>query len=150
MQLGSEPKKITITASIDDKTTQEERLVLRDNAAEETVSPKGDKIVFNVRNELWMVPTKKAKGPNADDAIQLTDWEGVDEQPMFVNDNTIFFVSDRNGAKRLFKMNVETKAITPVTTDDADIGALSLTPDRKSVAFWKAGKEGGLYTVSVD
>ncbi|MBC8066476.1 MAG: PD40 domain-containing protein, partial [Chlorobia bacterium] len=93
MNLGSEPKKISITASIDDKTTNEERLILRDGATDQTVSPKGDRIVFTVRGELWMVPTKKTKGPNADDAIQLTDWEGFDEQPLFVNDSTIFFVS---------------------------------------------------------
>lgn len=150
MQLGSDPKKISITATIDDKTTTEERLVLRDGVAQQTVSPKGDRIVFNVRGELWMVPTKKEKGPNADDAIQLTDWAGFDEQPHFVNDNTIFFASDRNGSKRLFKMNVDTKVVTPITTDDADVGAISLTPDKKLVSFWKAGKNGGLYTVPIE
>lgn len=150
MKLGQEPKKIAITASIDDKTTNEERLILRDSVQQQTVSPKGDRIVFNVRGELWMVPTKKGKGPNADDATQLTTWEGFDDQPLFVDDNTIFFASDRNGSKRLFKMNVDTRVTTPVTTDDADVGALALTPDRKSVSFIKAGKEGGLYMVSID
>ena len=149
LPLGSEPKKISITASLDDKTTNEERLVLRTGAVDQTVSPKADRIVFNVRGELWMVPTKKGKGPNADDAKQLTTWEGFDEQPLFVDDTTIFFVSDRQGAKRLYKMNVDTLATTPITTDNNDVGALALSPDGKSVTFWKAGREGGLYIVPV-
>lgn len=149
MDLGSDPRKIQITASIDDKTTAEERLILTGDAATQTLSPKGDRIVFSVRGELWMVPTKKEKGPNKDDAKQLTDWAGFDEQPLFVSEDTIFFVSDRNGSKRLFKMNVDTKGTTPVTTDDADIGALTLLPDRKTLSFWKAGKMGGLYTVPI-
>ena len=149
MPLGSEPKKITITATLDDKTTNEERLILRDGAREQTLSPKGDKIVFNVRGELWLVPTKKGKGPNADDAKQLTTWEGFDEQPLFVDDSTVFFVSDRDGGKRLYRMNVETLATTMITTDENDVGALDLSPDRKSVTFWKAGKQGGLYIVPI-
>ena len=149
MKLGSEPKKIALNANMDDKTTFEERLVLRDGAAEQTVSPKGDRIVFEVRGELWMVPTKKGKGPNADDAKQLTTWEGFDQQPLFVSDDTIYFVSDRQGAMRLYKMNVDTLAVTPITTDDADVGALSLTPDRKLLSFWKAGSQGGLYVVPI-
>jgi Tol biopolymer transport system component/C-terminal processing protease CtpA/Prc len=149
MNLGQEPHKISITAILDDKTTNEERLILRDGANSQTLSPKGDRLVFEVRGELWMVPVKKGKGPNADDAKQLTTWAGFDDQPLFVDDNTIFFASDRNGAKRLFTMNVDTLATTPITTDDADVGALGLTPDRKSVSFWKSGKQGGLYVVPI-
>lgn len=149
MPLGQEPKKIAITASIDDKTTQEERLILTNGVSDQTLSPKGDRLVFSVRGELWMVPTKKGKGPNADDATQLTEWEGLDEQPLFADDKTIFFVSDRNGAMRLFKMDVDSKAVTPVTQADDDVSQLSLTPDKKSVAFIMAGKNGGLYTVPI-
>jgi len=150
MPFGGEPKKITITASIDDKTTQEERLILTNGASDMSLSPKGDRVVFSVRGELWMVPTKKGKGPNADDAVQLTDWEGLDESPFFGNDNTVFFTSDRSGAMRLFKMNVDTKAVTPVTPWDDDVSQISFTPDKKSISFWLAGKNGGLYTVPVD
>jgi tricorn protease len=150
MPLGKEPKKVSIIAAADDKTTFEERLVLRDGAARQTLSPKGDRIVFEVRGELWMVPTKKGKGPNADDAKQLTTWEGFDQQPLFVADNSIFFVSDRQGAMRLYRMDVDSLAVLPITTDDADVGALSLSPDRKTLSFWKAGKQGGLYTVPIE
>ena len=69
---GQSPKPISLTAFIDDKTAIEERLILNGNAETMSLSPKGDKIIFSVRRELWSVPTKKGKGPNADDATRLT------------------------------------------------------------------------------
>ncbi|MBN9502503.1 MAG: PD40 domain-containing protein [Armatimonadetes bacterium] len=150
MALGSEPKKVELTASIDDKTTQEERLILTDGAGDMSLSPKGDTAVFSVRGELWSVPVKKGKGPNANDATQLTTWEGLDEQPLYVNDTTMFFVSDRDGAMRLFRMDIPSKVVTAITKADADVSQLSLTPDGKNVSFILAGKEGGLYTVSIE
>ncbi|CAN5574964.1 S41 family peptidase [soil metagenome] len=147
----SAPKKIALTASIDDKTPVEERLVLNNGATGMSLAPKGDKIAFTVRSEIWTVPVKKGTGPNKDDATQLTDWEGTDEQPLWTPDGAaLFFVSDRDGAERLYRMNPETKAITPVTTDDADISNLKLTPDKKRLAFWKKGAEGGLYTCDLE
>jgi Tol biopolymer transport system component/C-terminal processing protease CtpA/Prc len=153
MAPGGEPKKIAITASIDDKTSQEERLILTGDAQEATFSPKSDRVVFQVRGELWSVPVKKEdkKSPNKDDAEQLTKWEGSDEQPIYTPDGkAVFFVSDRSGAAKLFRLNLETKAAAPITTDDADISVLRLTPDKSRVSFWKSGKDGGLYTVPVD
>jgi Tol biopolymer transport system component/C-terminal processing protease CtpA/Prc len=141
-------RKVEITASVDDKTSQEERLVLTSDARDAALSPKGDKFVIQVRGELWLVPTKKEKGPNADDAVQLTEWEGTDGQPLWAPDNkTLFFVSDRNGSERLYRMDSETKKVDPVSKIDADVSSLQLTPDKTSVSYWQVGPQGGLYTV---
>jgi len=150
MSNGQPAKKVQLTASIDDKTTQEERLVLNNSADEASLSPKGDKMVFAVRGELWMVTTKKEKGPNADDATQLTTWAGTDEQPLWAPDNkTLFFVSDRDGAERLYKMDTETKAVTPITKSDDDVASLQITPDQTKVSYWMSGQNGGLFTVAI-
>jgi len=147
---GETPRKVELTASIDDKTSQFERQVLTTGVEDDALSPKGDKMIVQVHRNLWLVPTKKGKGPNADDAVQLTTWAGSDEQPLWTPDNkTAFFVSDRNGAKRLFRVDTDTKAITPVTTMDEDVSNLMLTPDKTRVSFWVSGKDGGLYTVPV-
>lgn len=147
---GKTPKKVDLYASIDDKTTQEERLVLTNGAGEASLSPKGDKIVINVRGELWLVPVKKGKGPNADDAVQLTSWAGTDEQPQWAPDNkTLFFVSDRDGAERLYRMDTETKVVTPITKGDEDVTNLEITPDKTKLSYWLVGKNGGLFTVPV-
>ncbi|MFI5384947.1 MAG: S41 family peptidase [Fimbriimonadales bacterium] len=150
MPLGQQPKKIAIYATIDDKTTQEERLILNSGVSNATLSPDGGTWVFSVRNELWSVPTKKGKGPNADDATQLTDWAGVDELPVYTPDGkAIFFVSDRGGAERLYRMDLATKALTAITKVDHDVLETRLTPDKTKVSFWMTGEQGGLYTVPV-
>ena len=149
---GQEPKALKISAYIDDKTAAEERLVLTNGVESMTLSPKGEKIVFSVRRELWSVPVKKGKGPNADDATQLTTWEGSDGSPIYTPDEKfVFYVSDRDGANRLYRMNIETQDSVAITKSDSDVGSLSLTPDKKSIAFWQLGNtSGGLFIVSVD
>lgn len=148
---GKKPTKIALVATMDDKLTQEERIVMTTGADQGTLSPKGDKIAFAERGELWLVPVKKGKGPNADDATQLTDWAGTDVDPLWHPDNkTLFFVSDRDGARRLYKMDSETKKVTPITTTDQDVTQMTLTPDKKYVSFGLSGKDGGLYRVPID
>lgn len=144
-----EPVKINLTASLDDKTTQEERLILTNGATDFALSPKGDVAAFVARNEIWTVPVKKGKGPNADDAEQLTDWAGLDEQPLWSPDGaSLFFVSDRNGPSRLYKLDVKTKQATAIS-NGGNVSNLSYTPDKSRLCYWQNGLDGGLYTVPV-
>lgn len=151
MRDRKEPAKLNLTAPMDEKFGTEERLILTNGASDFDLSPNGETIAFTVRGEIWTVPVRKGRGPNRDDATQLTTWEGTDEQPIWTPDGkTLFFVSDQNGAERLFRMDVATKKSSPVTTEDADVQFLRLTPDKKRVSFWMTGKNGGLYTVPVE
>ncbi|MER3497059.1 MAG: hypothetical protein C4320_10095, partial [Armatimonadota bacterium] len=144
-------QKVAITLNDDDRTGGENRQVLTSGAQAMTLSPDGTTVVFQAKNDLWRVPVKKGEGPNKDDAERLTDWPGFDEQPLFTPDGkAIFFVSDREGAERLYRMDLTTKESKAITREDADIDNLSLTPDKKSVAYWRKGAEGGLYVASVD
>lgn len=148
---NGQPREIKVVASTDDKFTQEERLILERDATDIALSPKADKIAFVVRDEIWMVPVKRGKGPNANDATQLTDWEGVDLDPLWhPNNRDLFFVSDREGALRLYKLNTETNVVTAVSQKNADVSFKRLTPDKKKLSFVIAGPEGGLFTVPVD
>jgi tricorn protease len=143
----AEPAKINLTASLDDKTTQEERLILTNGATDFSLSPKGDIAAFVARNEIWTVPVKKGKGPNADDAERLTDWAGLDEQPIWSPDGaSLYFVSDRNGPSRLFKIDLKTKKIEPVSSG-GNVSSLTYTPDKTRLSYWQNGLDGGLYTV---
>ena len=149
---GQEPKAVKFTAFIDDKSTIEERLVLNNGVESMTLSPKGDRIVFSVRRELWSVPVKKGKGPNADDATQLTTWEGTDASPIFTpDDKFVFFISDRDGGNRLYRMNIETQEAVAISASDHEVSGLSLTPDKKFIAYWQPGQNpGGLFLVPVE
>jgi len=145
------PKKVEFTASVDEKQSTEERLILTTGVDNFDRSPDGKTVIFQVRGEVWTVPVEKGKGPNKDDATRLTFWEGTDEQPIFTPDGkAAFFVSDRDGARRLYRMDLESKEAKAVTSVDADVTNLQLTPDKKSLSFWQLGNEGGLYTVPVD
>ena len=148
---GEKPRKIEVVASIDEKTTNEERLILTTGAEQVALSPKGDRIAFVVHGDIWTVPVKKGKGPNADDAVQLTDYAGADDEPVWTPDgNSIFFTSDRNGSNAVFKMSIASKEVKAITTLPFDTLRLKLTPDKRFLSFWMAGRLGGLYTVPID
>lgn len=141
---------IRIVAPVDEKTATEERLVLGDGVQDATLSPDGTRVAFTVRNEIWTVPVKKGTGPNKDDATQLTEWPGLDAGALFAPDGkSVFFVSDRDGDERLYRMTLEDRKITPITREDRAVGGLKLTPDKTRVAFWQSGPEGGLFTVAI-
>jgi tricorn protease len=151
MSTGSQPRAIKLTANVDDKFNNEERQVLTSGASSAALSPDGKTFVITAANELWSVPVEQGKRPNSRDAKQLTNWPGLDGSPIWAPDGkAVFFTSDRDGAVRLYRMVIESGAITPITKGEEDVLELQITPDRKHVSFWVAGSRGGLYKVSVD
>lgn len=152
MRPGEAPKKITITATLDDRIPLEERLILTSGVDGFAANAKGDQVVFTLRGELWSVPVEKTdKGPNKDDARQLTAWAGLDQEPVFAPDGkAVFFTSDRDGSQRVYRLDLESREVTPVSKADHDCFDLQLTPDKKNLSFWMAGLEGGLFVVPVE
>ena len=144
------PVKLSFTANVDDKVVGEESQVVTSGVSDVRLSPDGSTVLFQAKNDLWSVPVKKGEGPNKDDATRLTDWEGFDESPLYSPDGlSAFFVSDRDGAEKLYKMTLATKEVVAITKEDADIKNLQITPDRKSLSFYMTGKNGGLFTYPV-
>lgn len=150
MKPGSEPKQITLTANIDEKVTTEEHLVLTDGATSATMSPDGSTILFSDMSEVWSVPTKKGDGPNKDDAAQLTDWAGIDEIQVYAPDGkSAFFISDRDGSERLYRIDLDTKKVSMVSTEDAQVDNVKISPDKKYVVYQQYGAKGGIYKAPV-
>ncbi|MEI8282085.1 MAG: DPP IV N-terminal domain-containing protein, partial [Armatimonadota bacterium] len=150
MKPNGEPKQVEFNANIDDKVTTEEHMVLTDGAASATLSPDGSTVVFSAQNEIWSVPTKKGEGPNKDDAARLTDWAGLDTDPTYAPDGkNVFFISDRDGSERLYMMDILTKQASVISTEDAQVDNLELSPDRKSLYYQQYGAKGGIYKVAV-
>lgn len=148
---GSKPSKIDVTATIDDKVTAEERLILTTGVEQAALSSAGDSAAFTIRGEIWTVPTKKSKGPNSDDAVQMTTWEGLDTDAIFSPDGkSLFFTSDREGSQRLYRMDVATKATLPVSAFGNEVTNLSISPDKKLLGYMMTGPQGGIYAVSFD
>ena len=74
------------------------------------VSPDGGTVVFDLLGDLYTVPL--AGG----DATALTEGMAYDAQPRYSPDGSqVVFVSDRDGAENLWRIDVETKATRQVT-----------------------------------
>jgi len=109
-----------------------------DRAGLTTVSPDGKMIAYNRisresatwkrhvggdAQDLWMGSLEKR------DYQKITDWVGSDNYPMWHGD-AIYFVSDRQfGTLNLYKYDVKTKQVTPLTAyQDYDVKYPSLGP----------------------
>lgn len=154
LPVGSkEPKKRVFFCAADDKTSLVQRQVFSGSDVQEAeISPDGKLFAFKLRGDLWTIPVEKAKGDrNADDARRLTDYPGLDEDVVWAEGGkSIFFVSDRDGNNRLYRMDVATKAVQPAWSG-AGLARLPWpTPDGKSIVFAASGADAGFYSVPAD
>ncbi|MBL8088537.1 MAG: PD40 domain-containing protein [Chthonomonas sp.] len=149
-QPGQAPKQIEITASEDERTTNTERLILTSGATDAAIDSKNELAAFTVRGEIWTVPIKKGKGPNANDATQVTDFEGLDEAVLWhPSERILFFQSERSGSAQLYAYDPAKRTTAAITRGSNDITEVEITPDGKSLSYWQTGQSGGLYTVSL-
>jgi len=147
---GASVKSVTFTGIVDDKGRNVTRNVITTGANEATISPDGKSVVFGVNRELFSVPATKGKGPNGADAKQLTSFAGSDTQANYSPDGkSVFFTSDRDGALSLYKLNVEDGTIAIAHKTTTDIQSINVTPDKKSLAYWVNGRQGGLFTYNI-
>lgn len=138
--------RLNITLFSDPKTNKLERQVLTSGASEAVISPDEKTFAFVAGAEIWTVPLEKGEGRNKDDATRLTNYPGVDGDIEWSKDSkTLYFTSDRDNNIRLYSMDVATKAVTPIWTNNEDVISPTLSPDGAWLAFWAAGPEGGLY-----
>ncbi|MBL8047739.1 MAG: PD40 domain-containing protein [Chthonomonas sp.] len=147
---SAEAKKVTFTVSADDKTTLEDRQIITNGATEMALSANNETVVFGLRNDLWEVPVKKVKGPNSDDANQLTTWAGIDGNAILSADGKqLFYLSDKSGAVNLWVIDMTTKAAKAVTSFAQDITNLRLMPKGTSLSFVGTGDHAGLHTYNI-
>lgn len=143
-------KEVKFTLSADDKTTLEDRQIITNGATEMALSANNETVVFGLRNDLWEVPVKKAKGPNADDATQLTTWAGIDGNAILTADGKqLFYLSDRSGATNLWVLDMAAKTAKAVTTFGQDITNLRLMPKGTSLSFVGTAPNSGLHTYNI-
>ncbi len=88
---------------------------------------RGDKLIFQdrkgyedawrkrhtsaVTRDIWMYDIKK------EGYTQVSSFEGEDREPVWgADDNTAYFLSEKDGAQNLYKVNAATKALTQLTT----------------------------------
>jgi Tol biopolymer transport system component/C-terminal processing protease CtpA/Prc len=150
------PQKLVFTVSTDDKLSPRQRQTIESADVEEAeISPDGKTFAFKLRSDLWTILVEKPKNDrNADDARRLTDYPGLDEDFVWAEGGkSLFFVSDRDGIARVYRMEVATNEVKPVWNGKEDARGPVSTDGGKSILFWVsgvAGSEAGLYEVPAD
>ena len=94
------------------------------------ISPKGDKIAFTYKGDIYVVNTEGGK------ATQLTTSASYDYCPVWSNDGkTIAFASDRNGNFDIYTVPVDGGLAKRVTTFSANETPLAFSPDDKEIYY---------------
>ncbi len=150
------PKKLALFTDADDKLSPIQRQVISGGEVEESeLSPDGKTVAFKLRGDLWTTPIEKPKNErNAEDAKRLTDYPGFDGDFVWAESGkSLFFISDRDGISRLYRLDLTTREVKPAWTGKEDARSPWTTPDGKSVYFWVAGvtgSEAGLFSAPAD
>ncbi|MFA6544803.1 MAG: S41 family peptidase [Limisphaerales bacterium] len=147
------PAKIKLVVSSDEKQTTRRREKLTSGATEAELSPDGKTLAFGLRGDIWTVAMEKTKGVagrSEEFARRLTEWVGDDSDFIWSRDGKkLYFTSDREFNTRIYEMDMASLAVKPLWPRDENVTHLSLCPDGHHLAFWVAGREGGLFTLHV-
>lgn len=101
------------------------------------LSPDGRKIAFVARGELFA-----ASAAQGGDAARLTRSVAPEMEPVWTHDSrAIIYASERDGASRLYRVEVLTGVETPLTSGEAGDHTPHLSPDGRLLAFARGGEQ---------
>ena len=101
------------------------------------VSPDGEAIVFDLLGDLYLIPS----GGGA--AVPLTMGTAWDKGPRFSPDGDhVYFVSDREGYKNLWRVSLDDKSVEQITRLDRNIlGTVTWSQDHSLLTAGIAGRD---------
>lgn len=135
---------IDINIVHDNRFANLERIVKTDGAGDLAISPNGKLLAFAVRGELYLMQNEEKKSRT----VRLTQNPAFDRDPVWMDDETLIFTSDRHGQydlftltsadpdqKNLFKtLHHKVTRLTDTTVDERDPLP---SPDRKKLIFMR-------------
>lgn len=138
-------KKVTpinITINSDYRFDPIERKTFTSNASEIEVSPNGKLSAIVIRGEIFILENN----PDKSRAVNVSNSAYKDEDVTWLNDNTLLFVSDRNGKNNIYTVtsndvnnkNIFTSLkhkITQITNSKKGITNIKLAPNKKQIAY---------------
>ncbi|MCC5943501.1 MAG: PD40 domain-containing protein [Bernardetiaceae bacterium] len=152
---GGKPQAVSIKLPQDYRHDPTERITYRNRASNYTLSPNGKLVALNVRGNIFLTSTdKEQKRTNA-----LVTHPYHDKDPVFLNDTTLLFVSDREGQYDIYMirssdadridlyetLKYKTERLTKTDEDEQN---LIISPDGKKIAYIKG--RGSLIVADID
>jgi tricorn protease len=114
-----------------------EHLTLNNQFQGLALSPDGRKVVFVARGEIWAASSR-----DGGDAVRVTRSYARESQIEWTADSRrIVYVSERNAVPHVFQYDFTTLRETQLTSGATGDAAPRVSPDGKSVAFVRDGKD---------
>jgi Tol biopolymer transport system component/C-terminal processing protease CtpA/Prc len=130
-------RRVPITRRGAPSTPSVEHVSLTTGFQELALSPDGRKVAFVARGEVWAAAAR-----DGGDAVRVSRSDARESQIAWLPDSRrIVYVSERTGAGNLFLFDFTTNAETQLTNPTTSDSAPRVSPDGKSIAFVRDGKE---------
>ena len=142
LQEGGQPKQIQVDLRTDYRFDPAERKTYTNGIDGYVISPNGKYIAMEIRGEIFVKENDEEKKRS----VNLSNHPYRDQDPQWLNDSTLLFISDRDGNKdiylaksgdpnksNLFKtLKVELKKVTDSKGHEM---SLEVSPDSKKIAY---------------
>ncbi len=149
--------KVDIVVSTDYKFDPFEYKTFSNKINSYDVSPDGKYSVFEIHGEVFVTENDKEKKRT----VNISNNAYRDEQPLWLNDSTVIFISDRNGQKDLYLASSGDKNETNIfkslkirikrlTRTSADENNIALSPDKKKIAVTTGRGKLVVYNIAPD
>ena len=134
-------KKIKLQLATDNRFELEETKTVSNGISNLSVSPNGKLFALSINGEIFVKENNKTKA----NANNVSNHSFRDDNPFWIDNNTLGFLSDRSGQNELYKVvstdknvqlnrSLKTK-ITKLTTSKIDVFEPLLSPDRKKISY---------------
>lgn len=140
MQNGS-AKKLSLNLATDNRFELEETKTVSNGIKDLSVSPNGKLIALSINGEIFV----KENNKDRTNANNVSNHPFRDDNPFWIDDNTLGFLSDRSGQNELYTVvssdenvtlnrSLKTK-VTKLTNSKIDVFEPLLSPDRKKISY---------------
>lgn len=148
MNRNQQPKKVEWQLPTDFTFYPEEVETKTSGASDYAISPNGKYITFELRGELFMIRNDEENKRT----VRLTDHAYRDQNPQWLNDSTLVFISDRSGKEELYILRSADEELgdlywsfdleaEPWISRETMITDFALSPERNQIVVVSAGSK---------
>lgn len=133
--------KIDLNLATDNRFELEKTETVTSNIKDLSISPNGKLIALSINGEIFVKENNKDK----ESTNNVSNHPFKDDNPFWIDDNTLGFLSDRSGQNELYKVVSLDKKVTlsrslktiiiKLTNSDSDVFEPLLSPNREKISY---------------